>query len=171
MAHATHTEADSYVDAFFDSIDPESMRDARHIREIAHARRALEASEKQLVDAIRAARTAGDSWTMIGIALRTSKQNAHRKYGKLIGETSEEVNMSNNNERHVVPAKDGGWDVVKPGSDRASSHHNTQADAINRGREIVRKAGGGELNIHGRDGRIREKDTIPKGNDPRSSKG
>lgn len=28
------------------------------------------------------AREAGDSWTAIGMALRTSKQNAYRKYGQ-----------------------------------------------------------------------------------------
>ncbi|WP_082589869.1 DUF2188 domain-containing protein [Agromyces sp. Soil535] len=79
--------------------------------------------------------------------------------------------MSNNNDRHVVPNSDGGWDVVKPGATRASSHHDTQADAIDRGRDIVRNAGGGELDIHGRNGQIRAKDTIPKGNDPRNIKG
>lgn len=79
--------------------------------------------------------------------------------------------MSNDNARHVVPNPDGGWDVKAPGAQRASSHHDTQSDAIDRGREIIGNAGGGELNIHGRDGAIRAKDTIPKGNDPRSSKG
>lgn len=74
--------------------------------------------------------------------------------------------MSNPNNRDVVPNPDGGWDVVKPGSSRASTHHNTQAEAIDRGREIVGNAGGGELRIHGRDGRIRDSDTIPPGNDP-----
>jgi hypothetical protein len=61
--------------------------------------------------------------------------------------------------------------VKAPGASRASSHHNTQADAIGRARTIIGNAGGGELNIHGRDGSIRAKDTIPNGNDPRSSKG
>ncbi|MFJ8967032.1 DUF2188 domain-containing protein [Lentzea sp. NPDC102401] len=71
------------------------------------------------------------------------------------------------NERHVVPNNErGGWDVVAPGSSRASSHHDTQADAIARGREIVGNAGGGELRIHGRDGHIRDSDTIAPGNDP-----
>jgi hypothetical protein len=70
------------------------------------------------------------------------------------------------NSRDVVPNPDGGWDVVKPDGRRASSHHNTQADAIDRGREIVHNAGGGELRIHGRDGKIRDSDTIPPGNDP-----
>lgn len=79
--------------------------------------------------------------------------------------------MANNNDRHVVPNPNGGWDVVKPNAQRASSHHNTQADAIGRGREIVGNAGGGELNIHGRDGSIRAKDTIDPGNDPRNIKG
>lgn len=79
--------------------------------------------------------------------------------------------MTNNNSRHVVPNSNGGWDVVGPNAQRASSHHDTQADAINRARQIVGNAGGGELNIHGRDGAIRAKDTIAPGNDPRSSKG
>jgi DNA-binding transcriptional regulator YiaG len=64
------------------------------------------------------------------------------------------------NSRHVVPSVGGGWDVVKPGSGRASSHHHTQAEAIDRAREIVRNAGGGELRIHGRDGRVRESDSV-----------
>jgi len=79
--------------------------------------------------------------------------------------------MSNDNARHVVPNANGGWDVKAPGSTRASAHTNTQADAINRGREIITNAGGGELNIHGKNGAIRAKDTIPKGNDPRGTKG
>jgi hypothetical protein len=79
--------------------------------------------------------------------------------------------MSNDNDRHVVPNADGGWDVVKPNASRASSHHDTQAAAIDRARDIIGNAGGGELDIHGRDGKIRAKDTIPKGNDPRNIHG
>lgn len=79
--------------------------------------------------------------------------------------------MANDNNRHVVPNPDGGWDVVKPGSDRASAHRGTQAEAINRAKEIVGNAGGGEVNIHGRNGQIREKDTVDPGNDPRNVKG
>jgi hypothetical protein len=60
----------------------------------------------------------------------------------------------------------GGWDVKKPGADRASSHHVTQGDAERRAKDIVRGAGGGEVSIHGRDGRIRDKDTVAPGNDP-----
>jgi len=70
------------------------------------------------------------------------------------------------NDRHVTPKPEGGWDVRKPGASRASSHHDTQAEAIDRAREIVGNEGGGEVVIHGRDGQIRDKDTIPPGRDP-----
>jgi hypothetical protein len=74
--------------------------------------------------------------------------------------------MSKPSDRHVVPNADGGWDVVSPKGGRASSHHDTQADAIGRAREIVGNVGGGEVVIHGRDGRIRDSDTVAPGNDP-----
>lgn len=75
--------------------------------------------------------------------------------------------------RHVVPNPKGGWDVRKPGSSRTSGHANSQEAAIDRAREVVRKGGGGEVRIHGRDGRIRDSDTIPRGKDanpPRDKK-
>lgn len=52
--------------------------------------------------------------------------------------------------------------------DRASSVHSTQQDAIDRGREMARNQGT-ELLIHGRDGRIRERDS--HGHDPYPPKG
>ncbi|GAA3525087.1 DUF2188 domain-containing protein [Aeromicrobium panaciterrae] len=73
--------------------------------------------------------------------------------------------MGNNN-RHVVPNPKGGWDVKKPGSGRASHHTNTQKEAVDRAREIVKNKGGGEVRIHRPDGTIRDSDTIPPGNDP-----
>ncbi|HWL44113.1 MAG TPA: hypothetical protein VNQ73_14320 [Ilumatobacter sp.] len=76
------TQTRDDADDFIASIDPAAMRDARHVCKIAHARRALEAAERDLQTAVDEARAAGDSWTMIGVALRTSKQNAHRKYGR-----------------------------------------------------------------------------------------
>jgi len=78
--------------------------------------------------------------------------------------------MSTDNNRHVVRNPDGGWDVKKPNADRASSHHDTQAEAERRAKEIVGNNGGGEVRIHGRDGRIRDSDTVAPGNDPRSSR-
>jgi hypothetical protein len=46
--------------------------------------------------------------------------------------------------------------------------HDTQKEAIDRGREIARNQGT-ELFIHGRDGQIRERDS--HGNDPHPPKG
>ena len=71
-----------------------------------------------------------------------------------------------NNSRHVVANPRGGWDVVKPGSARPSAHATTQKGAIDRARQIVHNAGGGEVRIHGRDGRIRDSDTVAPGHDP-----
>lgn len=73
---------------------------------------------------------------------------------------------SGSTSRHVVPSPKGGWDVKKPGSARAAAHEQTQSAAINRARDIVRKGGGGEVRIHGKDGRIRDSDTIAPGRDP-----
>jgi uncharacterized protein YdaT len=73
------------------------------------------------------------------------------------------------NERHVVPSEDG-WDVRAPGARRASSHHHTQTEAIDRARNIVSRSGGGEVVIHRQDGRIRDSDTVAPGNDPNPPK-
>lgn len=56
--------------------------------------------------------------------------------------------------------------MEKPGTDRASAVLPTQKEAIDRAREILGNSGGGELTIHGRDGRIRDSDTVYPGNDP-----
>src|SRR4051794_4657152 len=81
-------------------------------------------------------------------------------YGFCQAATVEPSVMAKNtpNSRHVVPHKAGGWDVTKPGATRASAHYETQGDAIRRARQILHNSGGGELNVHGRDGRIRDKD-------------
>lgn len=71
--------------------------------------------------------------------------------------------------RHVVKNGDQ-WSVKAPGAKRASSNHSTQAAAIDAARGIVRNAGGGEVTIHRPDGRIRDSDTVPPGNDPNPPK-
>lgn len=75
------------------------------------------------------------------------------------------------NSREVVPSSRGGWDVEKPGATRASAHYDTQADAIDRARQILGNDGGGELRVHGRGGQIRKSDTVAPGNDPYPPKG
>lgn len=65
--------------------------------------------------------------------------------------------------QHVVPNPNGGWSVKGAGNSRATVNTRTQREAIKIARNIARNQKT-ELIIHGRDGRIREKDT--EGNDP-----
>ena len=74
------------------------------------------------------------------------------------------------NRRNITPSGDGNWAVHRPGASRASSIHRTQGEAIDRARESLVLDGGGELTIHGRDGRIRDSDTVGGGNDPNPPK-
>jgi len=69
--------------------------------------------------------------------------------------------------QHVVP-NDGKWSVRKSGASRATETFETQGEAIQRARDIARNQGS-ELYIHGRDGRIRERNTY--GKDPFPPKG
>jgi len=69
---------------------------------------------------------------------------------------------------HVVPNRNGGWDVKRGGAGRASSRHDTKRDAIERGREISRNQGT-EFRIHNKDGRIASSDS--HGADPYPPKG
>jgi Uncharacterized protein conserved in bacteria (DUF2188) len=68
--------------------------------------------------------------------------------------------MANSNQRHIVQHPDGGWTVKKPHSLHASSRHSTQAQAQTRAKEILSHSGGGESITHGRDGQIRDSDTV-----------
>lgn len=72
------------------------------------------------------------------------------------------VRSSSSERRDVMPSPEGGWDVRKPSSKRASSHHATQKDAIQAARRILRNEGGGELLIKGRDGRIRDRSIVSR---------
>ena len=74
------------------------------------------------------------------------------------------------NERHVGPNPSGGWEVVLPGASRTSAVFKKQSDAITRACEILKGSGGGELVVHDREGRIREKDTVPPARDPHPPK-
>ncbi len=71
---------------------------------------------------------------------------------------------------HVTPSTEGRWVVRKTGSDRAQKAFSTQKDAVEFARTHVKvgKKVEVELYIHGRDGRISQKDTY--GSDPRPPK-
>lgn len=60
--------------------------------------------------------------------------------------------------QHVLP-QDGRWSVRKAGSARSTSVHATQAEAIAAATQIAKNQKT-ELYIHGRDGRIREKNSF-----------
>jgi len=64
--------------------------------------------------------------------------------------------------QHVVPHKDG-WAVKSEKSQRVTSIHDTQREAIEAAREIAQHQKS-EVVIHRPDGRIRDKDSY--GNDP-----
>ncbi|MEZ6030413.1 MAG: DUF2188 domain-containing protein [Hyphomonadaceae bacterium] len=74
--------------------------------------------------------------------------------------------MSRKNQ-HVVPHPDG-WAVKSEGASRAASVHDRQSDAVSAARKtaVEHKS---EMFIHGRDGRIRERNTY--GRDPNPPKG
>lgn len=70
--------------------------------------------------------------------------------------------MGKGKNQHVVPGSDG-WGVRGEKNSRLTSIHQTQAEAIERAREIAINQES-EVVIHGRDGKIRDKDSY--GNDP-----
>lgn len=69
--------------------------------------------------------------------------------------------------QHVVPSSNG-WSVKRAGATRASSTHATQQEAIAAAIQIARNQQT-ELYIHGRDGRIRERNSY--GRDPHPPRG
>lgn len=66
-----------------DQLDPavHQARDAVHFRRILAARQGIAAAEQELRDAVKAARDAGDSWTVIASALDTTRQAAQQRFG------------------------------------------------------------------------------------------
>ena len=58
------------------------------------------------------------------------------------------------NKRIVQQRDDGDWEVRKPGSDRASAIAPSQAEGMERARDILANDGGGEMQVRGRNGQI-----------------
>jgi Uncharacterized protein conserved in bacteria (DUF2188) len=69
--------------------------------------------------------------------------------------------------QHVVP-NGNRWSVRSSGASKVAGTYRTQEEAENVARERA-KTNGTELYIHGRDGRIRERNSF--GKDPQSTKG
>lgn len=72
---------------------------------------------------------------------------------------------------HVSKDKNtGDWNIQKEGGSRSSGSAATQKEAEKIAKEYAANSGGGEVRIHGLDGKIRDSDTVAPGNDPSSSK-
>ena len=101
-------------------------------------------------------------------------QVVHRPVGQSPTDTIGNQDMANSSSgrkggtTHVVPAKQGGWNVKQGGGQRASGHFDTKVEAIAAGRESSR-ARESELKIHNLDGKIAQSDS--HGPDPRNIKG
>ncbi len=70
--------------------------------------------------------------------------------------------------QHITRRPDGKWQVRGAGNQRATAITETQRDAISVATEIARNQQS-EVIIHGRDGKIRERNSY--GNDPFPPKG
>lgn len=70
--------------------------------------------------------------------------------------------------QHVLLNPNGGWDVKGEGNTRATSHHDTQAEAIEAAKKIAKNQKS-ELLTHGKDGQIRDRESF--GHDPSDIKG
>jgi hypothetical protein len=63
---------------------------------------------------------------------------------------------------HIVPVPTGGWEVKRAGAERSSRHFSRKEDAVEHARKIVRRSGG-DLVVHGRNGRIQDTTVQPLG--------
>lgn len=72
---------------------------------------------------------------------------------------------------HVSKDKGRGkWRITKEGAERVSSYADTQKEAEQLAKQFAANSGGGEVRIHGLDGKIRDSDTVAPGNDPNPPK-
>lgn len=58
------------------------------------------------------------------------------------------------------------WKAKREKAERAAGVYDTQREAEKAAKELSANSGGGEVMTHGRDGKIRSKDTVEPGNDP-----
>ena len=72
------------IEKVLDDLDPSTVtaRDALHFRRIIAAQEAVARADRELHDAVREAREAGDSWLSIGMALGVTKQAAQKRFGR-----------------------------------------------------------------------------------------
>jgi hypothetical protein len=78
--------------------------------------------------------------------------------------------MSKDRDRTVYKRDDGQWVNKRNDAEKASSVHNTQKEANQAARDMLKNQGGGEVTTKGLSGRIVSKDTISPGRDPNPPK-
>jgi hypothetical protein len=72
-----------------------------------------------------------------------------------------------NKNRTVYRRDDGKWVNKRNDSEKASTIHDTQKEAVDKAKDMLRNQGGGEVTVQGTDkGQFRQKDTVPPGHDP-----
>ena len=67
---------------------------------------------------------------------------------------------------HVSKKNIGEWSVLREGAERVSVYEDTQREAELEAKRLAENSGGGEVKIHGLDGKIRDSDTVPPAHDP-----
>lgn len=72
---------------------------------------------------------------------------------------------------HVTKNKQaGGWSAKRAGAEKAAGIFKTQSEAEKEAKIFSANSGGGEVRIHGLDGKIRDSDTVPPADDPNPPK-
>lgn len=67
---------------------------------------------------------------------------------------------------HVSKDKDTNkWNIQKEGGSKSSGSAETQKQAEQIAKQFAANSGGGEVRIHGLDGKIRDSDTVAPGNE------
>jgi len=77
--------------------------------------------------------------------------------------------MSKRKTYHVTPGADGDWKVNGEKASKASSSHDTKAEAVDRAKEPAKNQELGQVVIHKKDGKIQTEHTY--GKDPYPPKG
>jgi Uncharacterized protein conserved in bacteria (DUF2188) len=70
--------------------------------------------------------------------------------------------------RYVVKRENGSWDVVRQGDRRASAQVATREEAVKAARRLIRRDGGGEVQVVNQAGKIVDSNVVPR---PRARQG
>ncbi len=71
---------------------------------------------------------------------------------------------------HVSGNRKDGYNILREQASRFSGHFDTKAEAESKAKNLSSNSGGGEVRIHGADGKIQDSDTVPPAHDPNPPK-